>query len=105
NAGNQRVTALPADLAPGASVTVNATVMTPIRSDEGNKREAFAPEWDLRTKSTGAWLSSTAGIPPLPQPVAVEDPTSDQLGLEKFYQYTGENAGSGSTVMVNQFSG
>ncbi|WP_433729783.1 DNRLRE domain-containing protein [Actinoplanes sp. CA-051413] len=102
---NQRETPLPVDLASGAVTTVNAKIMTPVRSDQGNKRQKFVLKWDLRNKTTNQWLSQVWEIPPLAQPVTVEDPTSDQLGLEKFYQYTGQNAGAGSTVMVNQFSG
>ncbi|MEJ3749690.1 DNRLRE domain-containing protein [Actinomycetes bacterium KLBMP 9797] len=102
---NQRETPLPTDLAPGAVTTLQAKIMTPVRSDQGNKRQAFVLKWDLRNKTTGQWFSQVWEVPPLAQRITVEDPTSDQLGLEKFYQYTGENAGAGSTVMVNQFSG
>ncbi|MEV6630256.1 DNRLRE domain-containing protein [Actinoplanes sp. NPDC051470] len=105
NADNQRETALPVDLASGAVTTVNAKIMTPVRFDQGNKRQKYVLKWDLKNKTTGQWLSQVWEIPPLAQPITVEDPTSDQLGLEKFYQYTGQNAGAGSTVMVNQFSG
>jgi RHS repeat-associated protein len=105
NSGNQRETALPVDLPSGAVTTVNATIQTPVRTDQGNKRQAFVLKWDLRNKTTNQWLSQVWGIQPLAQRVIVEDPTSNQLGLEKFYQYTGENTGSGSTLMVNQFSG
>ncbi|WP_207211899.1 DNRLRE domain-containing protein [Promicromonospora panici] len=41
----------------------------------------------------------------LKQNVAVEDPTSDQLGLESFYTYAGKNTGAGSTVMNNVAAG
>jgi RHS repeat-associated protein len=62
--------------------------------------------WDVRKISDGTWLSAgTGGIPPLKQDVAVEDPTSNQLGLEKFYSYSGKNTGAGSTVMNNLASG
>ncbi|MGW4947749.1 DNRLRE domain-containing protein [Actinoplanes sp. NPDC004185] len=105
NGDNQRETALPVDLASGAVTTVQAKIMTPVRSDQGNKRQKFVLKWDLKNKTTNQWLSQVWEIPPLAQPITVEDPTSDQLGLEKFYQYTGQNAGAGSTVMVNQFSG
>ncbi|GGM19757.1 DNRLRE domain-containing protein [Micromonospora yangpuensis] len=104
-AENRRETPFPTDLAPGAVTTVDAKIMTPVRTDQGNTRQAFVLKWDLRNRTTGQWLSQVWGIAPLAQNVTVEDPTSDQLGLEKFYQYTGENAGAGSTVMVNQFSG
>jgi RHS repeat-associated protein len=62
--------------------------------------------WDVRKISDGTWLSAgTGGIPPLKQDVAVEDPTSNQLGLEKFYSYSGKNTGAGSTVMNNLAAG
>ena len=103
--GNRLETALPKDVVPGDTVTVNATVKTPIQSGSGNKREQFVLRWDLLNKSTGQFLSASDGIPPLDQNVAVEDPTSDQLGLEKFYQYAGKNTGAGTTVMDNLSAG
>ncbi|MCP2249652.1 RHS repeat-associated core domain-containing protein [Lentzea aerocolonigenes] len=103
--GNRLETALPADVPPGGSVTVQAKVKTPIQSEAGNKREQFVLNWDLRNKTAGTWLSATGGIAALPQNVTVEDPTSDQLGLEKFYSYAGKSTGSGSNVLVNQFAG
>ena len=103
--GNRLETALPKDVVPGDTVTVNATLKTPIQSGSGNKREQFVLRWDLLNKSTGAWLSTSDGIPSLDQNVAVEDPTSDQLGLEKFYQYTGQATGAGSSVLDNLFAG
>ncbi|MCX4536764.1 DNRLRE domain-containing protein [Streptomyces sp. NBC_00841] len=103
--GNQLRTAVPA-LLPGKSATIQAQVKTPINSDEGNKRTDYVLGWDVRKISDGTWLSAgTGGIPPLKQNVAVEDPTSNSLGLEKFYSYTGKNTGAGSTVMNNLASG
>ncbi|MGR4880792.1 DNRLRE domain-containing protein [Streptomyces sp. LARHCF249] len=103
--GNQLKTAIPA-LLPGKSATVQAQVKTPINSDEGNKRLDYALGWDVRKISDGSWLSAGApAIAPLKQNVTVEDPTSNTLGLEKFYAYTGKNTGAGSTVMNNLASG
>ncbi|MGW0084406.1 golvesin C-terminal-like domain-containing protein [Streptomyces sp. NPDC003393] len=103
--GNQASTAIPA-LSPGQSSTVKATVKTPINSDSGNKRTDYVLGWDVRKVSDGTWLSAaTTSIQPLKQNVAVEDPTSNTLGLEKFYSYTGKNTGAGSTVMNNLASG
>ncbi|MFF8478801.1 DNRLRE domain-containing protein [Streptomyces sp. NPDC015414] len=103
--GNQASTAIPA-LSPGQSATIKATVKTPINSDSGNKRTDYVLGWDVRKVSDGSWLSVTnTSIPPLKQNVAVEDPTSNALGLEKFYSYTGKNTGAGSTVMNNLASG
>ncbi|WP_399477395.1 DNRLRE domain-containing protein [Streptomyces sp. TRM68367] len=103
--GNQAATAIPA-LAPGDSATIQATVNTPINSDSGNKRTDYVLGWDVHKMADGSWLSTTnTSIQPLKQNVAVEDPTSNTLGLEKFYSYTGKNTGAGSTVMNNLASG
>ncbi|MEU8286703.1 DNRLRE domain-containing protein [Micromonospora sp. NPDC048905] len=105
NAGNPIETPLPSAQAPGGVVTINATVKAPAGGGDGDRREDYVLKWDLRNKNSGQWLSEGTQIQPLDQAVAVEDPTSDQLGLEKFYQYAGGSAGSGSSLMVNQFSG
>ncbi|MFD3663559.1 DNRLRE domain-containing protein [Streptomyces sp. NPDC058659] len=103
--GNQLSTAIPA-LLPGKSATIQAKVATPINSDSGNKRNEYVLGWDVRRISDGSWLSAgTGGIPSLKQNVAVEDPTSNSLGMEKFYNYTGKNTGAGSTVMNNLAAG
>jgi RHS repeat-associated protein len=103
--GNQLATAIPA-LLPGKSATIQAQVKTPINSDEGNKRTDYVLGWDVRKISDGSWLSAgTGAIPSLKQNVAVEDPTSNLLGLEKFYSYAGKNTGAGSTLMNNTASG
>ncbi|MEV6655330.1 DNRLRE domain-containing protein [Streptomyces sp. NPDC051219] len=99
--GNQIQTALPNDVAPGDSVTLQAQVKTPINSDSGNKRTDHVLTWDVFNKTADTWASGTDGIPGLKQNVAVEDPTSNQLGLEKFYSYAGKNTGAGSSVMNN----
>lgn len=104
--GNRLETALPADIPPLGTVEVEASLKTPIQSAAGNKREQFVLAWDLRNTTTGTWLSATSGAPPpLKQNVTVEDPTSDQLGLEKYYSYTGAPTGAGSNVLVNQYAG
>ncbi|MFC8421082.1 DNRLRE domain-containing protein [Streptomyces sp. NPDC057236] len=98
--GNQVRTALPQDLAPGASVTIPAQVKTPINSDSGNKRTEYTLTWEVQDAA-----GTAAAVTGLTQHVAVEDPTSNQLGLEKFYSYTGKNTGAGSTVMNNLAAG
>ncbi|MBP2183817.1 golvesin C-terminal-like domain-containing protein [Amycolatopsis magusensis] len=103
--GNRLETALPADLAPGASVTLDAKVAAPALADIGNEREQFMLRWDVYDRQAWKWLSETAGVPTLDQDVRVEKPTSDQLGLEKFYQYGGVATGAGGNLSVNQYSG
>ncbi|WP_418959587.1 DNRLRE domain-containing protein [Streptomyces tritici] len=103
--GNQLLTALPKDLYPGDTVTVQAALKAPVNSESGNKRLDHILKWDLRNTTTGTWLSATENIPPLAQNVRTEDPTSNQLGLEKFYSYAGKNTGAGSTLMTNLYAG
>ncbi|MFB9928304.1 DNRLRE domain-containing protein [Amycolatopsis halotolerans] len=103
--GNRVETPLPKDLAPDGVLAVDAKVKTATPFDLGNKREAFVLKWDLRNRTTGKWLSETTKIPSLAQNITIDDPKSDQLGLEKFYSYSGGNTGAGSTLMVNQFAG
>ncbi|WP_158887113.1 DNRLRE domain-containing protein [Amycolatopsis anabasis] len=105
NPGNRAETLLPADIPVDDVSTVDAKVKAAIPVDLGNKRESFILKWDLRNTKTGKWLSEISKVPPLAQNITVEDPTSNQLGLEKFYQYTAVGTGAGSTAMVNQFAG
>jgi RHS repeat-associated protein len=104
-AGSQLFTNLPSPLAPGQVVTFNAQLKAPALSSNGNKAEQFTLRWDLFDAQTGTWKSSSAQVPQLPQQIRVEDPTSDQLGLEKFYAYRGAGTGAGSTAKVNLYSG
>ncbi|MFF4828063.1 DNRLRE domain-containing protein [Streptomyces sp. NPDC001312] len=110
NGGNQIHTTIPEGmeggyLLPGETATANTQVKAPINSDSGNKRTEYNLTWDVYNKTTGQWLSQSAGITGISQRVAVEDPTSDQLGLEKFYSYAGKNTGAGSTLMNNVHAG
>jgi RHS repeat-associated protein len=105
NPSNQVATALPEDISPGETVDISAQLSTPAPSAEGNKRADYLLQWELRNKSTGQWLSDITGIAPLEQRTAVEEPTSDQIGLEKFYSYTGVNTGAGSAVVNNLHAG
>ncbi|MFC6016041.1 DUF6531 domain-containing protein [Plantactinospora solaniradicis] len=102
---NRLETALPTDLAPGASVLVEAKVKAPSESLLGQDRERYVLAWDLRNRDRRTWLSETADVAPLRQDVTVEHPTSNQLGLENFYQYAGTATGAGSGLSVNAFSG
>ncbi|MFG1859194.1 DNRLRE domain-containing protein [Actinomadura geliboluensis] len=111
-------TPLPKNLVPGDAVTVQAQVKAPPPSTEGNKRVDHVLEWDMWNTTTSTWLSSgtttttraaAAGpvnkVGALKQSLAVEESTSDQVGLEKFYAYAGKNTGAGSTVMNNLHAG
>ncbi|MER6919120.1 DNRLRE domain-containing protein [Streptomyces spiralis] len=108
NGGNQIQTVLPQDLSPGETATIHAQVKAPTNADSGNPtnaRTAYTLTWDAYNKTTGAWNSASGGVAGLAQAETIEDPTSDQIGLEKFYSYAGKNTGAGSTVMDNLASG
>ncbi|MEU8888721.1 DNRLRE domain-containing protein [Streptomyces sp. NPDC048442] len=90
-------------LLPGEEAIVKATVKSP--PVEGNRREGHTLIWDVFNAKASTWLSKTDAIGGLEQPVAVEDPTADRLGMEKYHSYTGKNTGAGSTFMSNLGSG
>jgi RHS repeat-associated protein len=107
NGGNQIQTALPQDLSPGETATVHAQVKAPTNADSGNPtnaRTAYTLTWDAYNKTTGTWNSAT-GVAGLAQAETIEDPTSDRIGLEKFYSYAGAPTGAGSSVVNNLASG
>ncbi|WIM97628.1 DNRLRE domain-containing protein [Actinoplanes oblitus] len=103
--GSTAVTALPADVPSGGTADLTATVTTPPSTTEGNKRTDYTISWELQNRTTGQTLSQTASIAPLAQTIAVVEPTSDQLGLEDFYSYSGKNTGAGGTLMNNLYAG
>ncbi|GAA2418578.1 hypothetical protein GCM10010404_91470 [Nonomuraea africana] len=103
---SQLKTALPYDLPPGASVQVDADVKAPAVSGDGtNKAEGMQLVWDVQDTLTNNWKSATHHLPELPQQIRIDSPTSDLLGAEKFYAYTGKNTGAGSTALVNPYAG
>lgn len=110
SAANAGSTLLPENLAPGEAVTVKVTVKAPVSEAEWSDAIKSRPhfiDWDMRKKLTGELLSTqpTGAVPPLKQPVTQVTPTSDQIGLEKFYAYSGKATGAGSSVMNNLYGG
>ena len=105
NSSNQLQTALPADLAPAGTTTVNAQV-TPPAPTNGNQLEHYTLAWDMYNKSTATYLSAgTGGIGSLNQQTGVAATGNNQLGLEQFYPYTTTPTGSGSSLYTNDASG
>lgn len=119
---DQLQTALPSDLAPAATVTLNAQVTPPTPTD-GNQAEGATLAWDMYNKTTGTYLSGgttaapllrsntvraaagTGGTGSLQQQVSVDQTGNNQLGLESFYPYVTAPTGSGSTLYTNTASG
>ncbi|TYB50915.1 DNRLRE domain-containing protein [Nonomuraea sp. PA05] len=104
-AANQVKTALPKDLAPGEAITVQAQVRAPATADDSSKRSSYLLQSDLYNRTTNAWLSASDAIPALTQAVAVDKPTSDQLGVESFYEYAGVETGAGGFLQNNLYAG
>ncbi|MEU1880058.1 DNRLRE domain-containing protein [Streptosporangium sp. NPDC020072] len=105
DASNEALTALPMDLAPGETAMVNASIKAPVGSEADNAAEPYTLAWDVKDTLTGTWKSSSHHLPRLPQLIRIVRPTSDFLGSEKFYSYTGKNTGAGSTALVNPHTG
>ncbi|WP_203919134.1 DNRLRE domain-containing protein [Rugosimonospora africana] len=118
---NQLRTKLPADLAAGATVTLNAQV-TPPAPTGGNESEGYSIAWDMLDTSTGTYLSGgtaasasknagavpaagTSGAGSLKQQVSVDPSGNNQLGLEHFYQYSTTPTGAGTNLYTNISSG
>jgi RHS repeat-associated protein len=104
-AGGVLLTPLPADLAPGQTVTVGAPVRAPALSGGSNKAEAYTLVWDLIDTTTDQWLSAAGTVPQLEQQIGIESPTSNLLGLEDFYSYSGVPTGGAGGAMVNNYAG
>ncbi|MFI7440573.1 DNRLRE domain-containing protein [Nonomuraea indica] len=100
----QQFVALPIDLEPREMVTVTAPLKAPVLTS-GNLADAATVVWDLQDTVTNNWKSASHHLPQLPQQIRVDSPTSDLLGLEKFYSYTGKNTGAGTTALVNPYAG
>ncbi len=106
-------------LAPGESTTVKLPMKAPINADSGSKRKSYDLHLDLR-KPDKTWFDGDKATSPPPRPSQgcvmetsgllcvdryVEDPTSDQLGLEKFLSYAGEETGGGAQLLTNLSNG
>ncbi|MEV6867420.1 DNRLRE domain-containing protein [Streptosporangium subroseum] len=100
----QVLTHLPVDLEPRETTTVSANVKVPVLSS-GNLADAISLVWDQQDTTTGNWKSASHQLPQLPQQIRINSPTSDLLGAEKFYAYTGKNTGAGATALVNLYAG
>ncbi|MFD2027898.1 DNRLRE domain-containing protein [Promicromonospora aerolata] len=105
------------EIANTASPTQEKTARQDAETKGDQSAQAAASAQGLDATATGEAGEQTeestlaeAGIAALPagklkQNVAVEDPTSDQLGLESFYTYAGKNTGAGGTLMNNVAAG
>jgi hypothetical protein len=101
-------TDLPATVGIGQTVTVDAQVKAPEPSTDGNQRTDYVLNWDLLKADGTSWLSAEPAanaVGALKQSMAVEESTSDQVGLESFYAYAGKNTGAGGTVVNNLHAG
>jgi RHS repeat-associated protein len=107
-------------LAPGESKTVNLPIKSPINADSGTKRQSYDLHLDLLNADGKTWFAGDNAASPPARPSQgcametsgllcvdryVEDATSNQLGLEKFMSYTGEETGGGSQLLTNLYNG
>ena len=93
---------LGADVGPGASRKVRLDVTPPTIGD-GTTRAQYTLRVDLKD-SSGTYAASR-GNKPKENPVVVAKALEDALGLERFYQYRGEELGAGMQHLVNVANG
>jgi RHS repeat-associated protein len=86
----------------GTPVTQAASA-TRLGAGASTGRSAATGDAAARSAEPMAPGNNTVAV--LKQAASVEQPSSDKLGLEKFYQYTGVNTGSGSALLTNAYAG
>jgi RHS repeat-associated protein len=91
------------DLAPGANRTIRANVDPPALPD-GVDRAQYTLTLDLYEQSTSTWFADK-GNKPLENPVVVNRALQDDLGLERWFQYSGQDIGGGMQHLVNVANG
>lgn len=92
------------DVAPGATKTANVLVEPPALPD-GVERAQYTLQVDVYRKSQTSFFADK-GNKPFEKPVTVKrQSTSDDLGLERFYHYEGEELGGGMQHLVNVGTG
>lgn len=118
--GERNYVPLSKALAVGESERMELPIRTPINSDTGAKRQAYDLYLDLWDRPNNRWFSETN--PPSSNTERpsqdcrvmttgllcvdrfVEDPRSN-LGLEKFFSYTGEETGGGPQLLTELYGG
>ncbi len=92
------------DLAPGATKSANVLVEPPALP-EGVERAQYKLQVDVYRKSQTTFFADK-GNKPFEKPITVKrQSTSDDLGLERFYHYEGENLGGGMQHLANVGTG
>ena len=93
----------PQTMQPGASRAIE-TVIEPPSLPQGLDKSRVRLRIDLYDPQTGTWFSSK-GNKPIDQPVVVNRDLEGALGLERYWQYEGENTGAGSQTLTNVANG
>jgi YD repeat-containing protein len=79
-------------------------VIEPPRLPPGAELGAYRLRIDLFDLNTTSWFAAK-GNPPVDNPVLVAKSLEGKLGLERFWQYDGEDAGAGMTTLTNVANG
>ena len=96
----------PQTLNPGASKVV-PVVIEPPRMPEGIDKTQVRLRidlYDVDSALADKWYA-TKGNKPIDQPVVLNREIEGNLGLERFWQYEGEETGAGSTTLTNVSNG
>ena len=95
---------LPANVTPGASSSQIQLNVTPPTLPDGIDAAQYQLRIDL-FDSTGNVLFSAKGNQPLDNPVIVNKALKAALGLERYYDYVGQNLGAGVQSLLNVANG
>jgi Bacterial Ig domain len=93
----------PNNFAPGA-VKDFPLVILPPALPPGAELGEYRLRIDLYDVPTGTWFAGK-GNPPVDNPVLVVKQLNERLGLERFWQYDGEDLGAGMTTLTNVANG
>ena len=94
---------LASDLATGTSRTVRLAVQPPVLAP-GTERAQYRLEFDVRDTAAQSSFAKK-GNKPNDNPVVVNKALAAGLGLERYYQYDGEETGAGMGHLVNVANG
>jgi YD repeat-containing protein len=94
----------PNNFPPQAEQTFPLLIQAP-RLPPGAELGQYRLRVDLYDLNTTSWFAAKGNPPTIDQPILVAKRLQDRLGLERFWQYDGEDAGAGMTTLANVANG
>jgi len=95
---------LPSNVKKGGTVSNIAVTVLPPTLPDGTNSALYTLRIDLFDSSTGSWFADN-GNQPSDNPVIESKALRTALGLEKYYQYVGQDVGGGMQSLLNVANG